>query len=397
MCIESGVLGINAIRRNFGTSDLLFKIAAAHSASIFSCGQLVSSERDCYEMPSKHIFGYYGSWATYRSGKGRCAAEDIDPYSCTHLIYAFAKPTSSGDVQLVDYNLSFAGFNGLRNRNPSLKTLIGIGGATVGGYIFSSIAGNASLRSTFAKNARQFCQTYGFNGVDIDWEFPEGGDRYNFVQMLSELSSELGGYDLLLTASVGPSEYRASQSYDIPGIARCVDYILLMAYDYNGSWDSYTGHNAPLYSGSSDSEFQKQLNIDHSVRYWKRQGAPSHKLILGLATFGRTFTLSNSSNNGFRNNASGAGHAGPYTNESGILAYYEIQERFGETRWDSEQCVPYAVSGNQWVGFDNTRSIQRKCEYIKSQGLGGAMVWSIDMDERRGGSFTLLNTIKQCL
>ncbi|XP_058122301.1 acidic mammalian chitinase-like [Anopheles ziemanni] len=348
-------------------------------------------------MPSKLIFGYYGSWATYRSGKGKYTAEDIDPYSCTHLIYAFASPTSRGDVRIVDYNLGFAEFNGLRNRNPSLKTLIGIGGANLGERMFYIIAGNPSLRRTFAENTRRFCHTHDFNGVDIDWEFPESGDRYNFVQMLSDLSSELGRHGLLLTVSVGPSEYRASQSYDIPGIARNVDYILLMTYDYNGSWDAYTGHNAPLYSGSSDSEFQKQLYIDHSVRYWKRQGAPSHKLILGLATFGRTFTLSNPGNNGFRANARGAGHTGPYTKESGILAYYEIQDRFPETRWDSEQCVPYAVSGDQWVGFDNKRSIQQKCEYIQRESLGGAMVWTIDMDERRGGAFTLLNTINRCL
>lgn len=33
---------------------------------------------------------YYGSWAVYRPGQGKFDVEDIDPFLCTHVLYAFA-------------------------------------------------------------------------------------------------------------------------------------------------------------------------------------------------------------------------------------------------------------------------------------------------------------------
>ena len=42
---------------------------------------------------------------------------------------------------------------------------------------------------------------------------------------------------------------------------------------------------------------------------------------------------------------------------------------------------PYAHKGNQWVGFDDERSIRNKMDWIKVQGFAGAMVWSVDMDD----------------
>ncbi|XP_053663498.1 chitinase-3-like protein 1 [Anopheles marshallii] len=348
-------------------------------------------------MPRKLVFGFYSSWARYRNGRGKCMVSDINPHLCTHLIYAFGQlehGSGIGSVARPDESErdTMLQFNDLRNQNRNLKTLISFGGAHDGGPTFSSIAASSQLRSTFARNVRIFCATYGFNGVDIDWEFPLSYDLKNFVQLLSTLSSELHGHGLLLTASVG-----VNREYEVAGIARHVDYILLMTYDYNGSWDSSTGHNAPLSWGQVESEYQRKLNVKESVKYWVRGGAPRSKLIVGLAAYGRTFTLSYSGSRGTRADARGAGREGPYTKEAGILAYYEVKDAFGSDRiWDSEQCVPYALSGDQWVSYDDPQSIRLKCEYIQSEGLGGAMMWSIDQDEFQKG-FTLLQTVADCL
>jgi hypothetical protein len=43
-----------------------------------------------------------------------------------------------------------------------------------------------------------------------------------------------------------------------------------------------------------------------------------------MPTYGRTFTLSNAANYQVNAPASGGGHAGKYTKESGFLAYYEV-------------------------------------------------------------------------
>jgi Chitinase len=106
-----------------------------------------------------------------------------------------------------------------------------------------------------------------------------------------------------------------------------LDFINLMAYDFHGKWESQVGHNAPLRSPSSDSEWRKQLSVENAANMWVRLGAPKEKLIIGMPTYGRTFTLTNPAVFKVNSPASGGGKAGEYTKESGFLAYYEVRHR----------------------------------------------------------------------
>lgn len=91
--------------------------------------------------------------------------------------------------------------------------------------------------------------------------------------------------------------------------------------------------------------------------------------------------------NGMNAPTSGGGKAGEFTRESGFLAFYEICEMLkngAKYIWDEEQKVPYAVQDDQWVGFDDERSIRQKTRWIVESGYGGAMVWTVDMDDFKG-------------
>ncbi len=60
------------------------------------------------------------------------------------------------------------------------------------------------------------------------------------------------------------------------------------------------------------------------MNYWKSNGAPAEKLVVGFPAYGNTFRLQNPSNHGLGAPTSGPGPAGPYTQEAGTLAYYEV-------------------------------------------------------------------------
>ncbi|TNN23134.1 Acidic mammalian chitinase [Liparis tanakae] len=140
------------------------------------------------------------------------------------------------------------------------------------------------------------------------------------------------------------------------------------------------------------------------MNYWKSNGAPAEKLLVGFATYGHTFLLA-SSNTAVGAPASGPGAAGPFTRQSGFWAYYEICNflKLGATQvWDAPQEVPYAFHQETWVGYDNIKSFQAKIQWLKKSGFGGAMVWSLDLDDFSGtfcgqGKYPLINTIKSGL
>ena len=95
-----------------------------------------------------------------------------------------------------------------------------------------------------------------------------------------------------------------------------------------------------------------------------------------------------------------------YFRAAGFLAYYEIchkikNEGYTVVSDPNGNIGPYAYKGRQWVGFDDKDMIRRKSEYIRKMGLGGGMIWALDLDDfnnRCGeGNHPLLSTIKSVL
>lgn len=236
--------------------------------------------------------------------------------------------------------------------------------------------------------------------MDVDWEFPvdweskslsgHEEDKQNFVLLLQEMRNVLNPAGKLVTTAVGSTLYQGRTSYDVAGIAQNVDFINLMTYDYHGwPWGKDTGINSPLYSND-------QLNLSDSVQYWLDNGCPREKLVIGVPTYGRSFTLADQNQNGIGAATSAPGRPGPVTRSEGSLAYYEIVANQWPRQWKEDQKAPYAFQGDQWVGYDDTQSAQEKANFCISNDLGGCMFWSIDTDDFRNGN-AIMSTVSQAM
>ncbi|XP_050500347.1 chitinase-3-like protein 1 [Diabrotica virgifera virgifera] len=348
---------------------------------------------------TSRVVCYHGTWARYRNGKGAYQLTDIPTSLCTHLIYSFIGLSASGEMVSLDSYLdndlnNLNKFTGLKSSNSNLKTLVAIGGWNEGSVKFSTLAASASLRSTFIQNALQYCQNHNFDGLDFDWEYPaqRGGaaaDKENFITLLKETKAVFEANGLLVSVAVAAGSASVALSYDVARISQYVDMINVMTYDLHGSWDGVLGHNAPLYASSVDTTAaSKQLNVDAAISNWIAQGADPQKINLGVPLYGRTFTITSSTNVAVGAVSSGAGISGPYTLEAGYLGYNEIVEKElqgGWTYvWDNEQQVPHMYKGDQWVGFDDPKAVQVKTKYAQDKGLGGVMAWAIETDDFQG-------------
>lgn len=260
----------------------------------------------------------------------------------------------------------------LREKNPELRVLLAIGGWAFGSTPFKELTGNTFRMNQFVYDAIEFLRDYKFNGLDVDWEYPRGADdRAAYVNLLKELrlafegeAKTSGQPRLLLTAAVPASFEAIAAGYDVPEISKYLDFINVMTYDFHGQWERTVGHNSPLFPLESATSYQKKLTVDFSAREWVKQGAPKEKLMIGMPTYGRSFELVNVTQFDIGAPASGGGTPGKYTSEAGFMSFYEVCDFLHEDNttlvWDNEQQVPFAYRGNQWVGFDDERSLKTK-------------------------------------
>jgi chitinase len=127
------------------------------------------------------VICYFTNWAGYRTGEGKYKPEDIDPAMCTHIIYGFATLNPSeltmqvfdswADTDEYGPNL-YAKVTALKKKG--IKVLIALGGWNDSlGSKYSQLVNNPAARKKFVDNAVKFVEKYGFDGLDLDWEYPK--------------------------------------------------------------------------------------------------------------------------------------------------------------------------------------------------------------------------------
>jgi chitinase len=383
--------------------------------------------------------GYFGNWAQYRQAGGKFLPDQIDPSLFTHICFAFAmfgfvswsvdpSPTRTGKqrytgdykVQPVEWNdqkVLYPAMQKLKQKNPNLKTLLSIGGWSFNScddtpesagtqypygpftcQLFSKMAADPNGRRQFIKSAIDYAKKYGFDGIDLDWEYPGVSDRggkdadyENYLKLLQEFRQTAGKDFLITVASAAvPKGSKTGDSF-FQWMAECAQYLdwyNVMSYDYHGAFDDPntmgTGVNAPLLE---DSVPNGTFDIKHTVESYLKANIPKEKIVLGMATYGRTYVISDRTD-GYGKPFSGPGPAGPATVTPGILAYFEILEKIanGELdvqRWDEATLTPYAYSTKTglWVSYDDEKSLGYKVSYVIEKELGGGMTWAIDLDK----------------
>ncbi|RWS26523.1 chitinase-like protein [Leptotrombidium deliense] len=369
---------------------------------------------------------YFTSWSFYRKEDAKFIPEDINPYYCTHLIYAFATlDRDSLTIRIHDRwadieNRFYKRILKLKTINQNLKVLLALGGWNDSeDDKYSRLVADENSTSKFINHALQFVQKHGFDGLDIDWEFPgcpqakcttETDDSKMFAIFIRELKVAMTKNNYLLSAAVSSTKHIIDKAYDVSSMNENFDFINLMAYDYYGAWSDFAETHSPLFTKPSIEDadkMSKYKSVNFSVTYWIEKGMSPQKIVLGVPFYGRAVALKKKTqkpNYGLGDPIFGPASSGKYTNEPGFLSYYEVCDLIKTKEYKKHRdqySGTYIENGKDFIGYDDVKQLVQKMSMIKHYKLGGAMVWSIDMDDFRGNccsiKYPLLKTVNSVL
>ena len=353
---------------------------------------------------------YYVNWAIYARSHN---PQDLPLPSTTHILYAFANVRpESGTVYLTDpwsdtdkhyptdsWNDPGTNVYGcikqlflLKKRKRGLKTLLSVGGWTYSGN-FAKPASTEEGRREFAGSAVRLLEDLGFDGLDVDWEYPkDAGEAQDYVLLLAETRRALdhvaakrgGGCRFLLTVAC-PAGAQNFEKLKIREMDRHLDFWNLMAYDYAGSWDERAGHQSNLFPSKKHPE-TTPFSTEGAVEFYTKQGGvhPS-KIVLGMPLYGRAFLDTKGPGHRFAGTGEGSW-------ENGVWDYKALPR---EGAAEHHDCEGEGACGASWsydsqakmmVSYDTPRLVREKARFVRERGLGGGMWWESSGDKDGEGS-----------
>ncbi|KAL0929572.1 endochitinase [Colletotrichum truncatum] len=341
---------------------------------------------------------YFTNWSIYARGYH---PHDLPAEQISVLLYAFANVQSDGLVvssdSFADLEKPYDGDSRKKCENDvcgcvkqlyllkktyrKLKVLLSIGGATYSSNIAAAAATEAK-RALFSRSAIALMKDWGFDGLDIDWEYPVNEkEAQDFVLLLGKLRSEMDsyasqyapGYHFLLTISspAGPSNY---DILPLSKISDIIDNFNLMSYDYSGPWSSMTGHQANLHS-SPIKPNSTPFSTDAVVEDYISKGVLPTKILLGMPVYGRAFQQTGGLGQAYYGAGNGSWEQGVWDAKAlprpGAMEYHDTAVGASYS---------YDTDTQELISYDSPSVTRQKVAYIIESGLGGSMFWEASAD-----------------
>uniref|UniRef100_A0A1I8Q0R9 GH18 domain-containing protein n=1 Tax=Stomoxys calcitrans TaxID=35570 RepID=A0A1I8Q0R9_STOCA len=389
------------------------------------------------------------------------AIADLDPAMqfCNFLIYGYVRINSeSFQLQNPDRGMNYDLFHAvtaLKRKHAHLRVLLSVGGdqdipsdlEEPNKYLM--LLENIAHRNAFINSAQEFVSNYGFDGLDLAWQFPKNypkeyhsglkkawnrfkgwfkskkivdekaeEHKEQFVTFVRELKQAMTSKRAMLTMTVLP-HVSAELFIDIPQVMAYLDFVTLSTFDFltpdrDPKMADYTSSIYELY------ERDPAQSIDYNIQYWLNNTMAVDKIVMGIPAYGRAWVMDKDSGlTGFPPiKAAGPAPAGNQTKVAGLLSWPEICLRFHKNRELEGDAAPVFKVGDPtkrfgtyayrdanengefglWISFDDPATAANKASYAQVRDLGGVALFDLSMDDKLGicgeGKFPILRSIK---
>lgn len=286
-----------------------------------------------------------------------------------------------------EWHCGFKRFRAMKKKNHHIKLLMGVGGeCPLMACELYRASFDPKARWDFAKSVLELVLDQGFDGADLNlesWYWWEK-DLENVIHIARDMAVQFKAHGKIVSVTLSGDRHFWNQWRTLSVLGQYVDMVNVQAYNF---WKPayVTQHHSPLCDCEATNSVVESMNAwTHIV--------PASKINLGVPAFGRCFQLDDAKKaHGMNAPQHHVSEPGPFTRRHGIRGYNEIcassSIEKGECHheWDKTIQAPYTwCDDGLWCAFDDGWSMILKTHLSKLKGLGGMMMYSIDMDDFHG-------------
>lgn len=343
-----------------------------------ACIGLVLAMLPAYaQQAPKRLVADYGYWS--RTQTPAYGSAQIPFHKLTHINHAGVGFNADGSLSVPGGFLEPALIS--KAHAAGVKVLLLLGGD------FTGLEGTAGGLATLLGNLRTFITANGYDGLDIDWEYPSStADTQMFYAFMTGLRNTFPSPQYVLSADVPPW---GAYGYDVPALDPVVDYWNVMMYDCAGPWTDNGQFNSPIFPDPKNPqpwECQPGGSVEQAANiYLNDVGVPASQINMGTPFYGYYYTDITWPYQTCQPLFHGSCGNSKVPSESyGTFIKQHINQRGWTAYFDQETMVPFLLRTDGSPGFityDNALSTYTRIWYSEwSRGLGGAFMWSLDAD-----------------
>jgi chitinase len=310
---------------------------------------------------------------------------NINFHLYTHLYHAFLVADEDGNVQ-PRRNVPSRELTGAAHK-AGVKVVLSLGGWGWDRQ-FASIVDKPEAEDRYVKSVIQTVDEFDYDGIDLDWEYPDtarevvGFERLSrrFRKLLDAIG-EKKGRQMLLTMAVS-SNPGTLKWLGKDFLLETMDWINVMTYDFTGGRTTYAGHHSPLFA-SSKQPGGNPRSTELSMKYLLEERAmPANRLAVGIPLYGRGFAVSEP----YASTKDAPKTRVPQGNYGNL---HRLQHEEGWSRkWDEETKNPWLIAPDHSIviGYDDAESVAIKTEWAMKKGFRGVFFWQVAADRLPDGS-----------